>query len=124
MVQSLNTTIEFQAKGQSYLGIGGQVGTFLVGDKALEFYNDRNVQDFIQIPWENIHSIGANVSRSKVSRHFEVSTDLGNFQFASPDSGRILKIARQHIGDEKVVRLPTLVQLTWKKIQQALAKKD
>ncbi|MBF0844433.1 DUF956 family protein, partial [Streptococcus danieliae] len=37
MVQSLNTTIEFQAKGQSYLGIGGQVGTFLVGDKALEF---------------------------------------------------------------------------------------
>lgn len=123
MVQSLNTSVEFQTRGQSYLGVGGQVGNFLVGDKALEFYSDRNVQDFIQMPWENIQSIGANVSRGKVSRHFEVKTDLGNFRFSSPDSGRILKIARQHIGDEKVVRLPTLVQLTWKKIQQALAKK-
>lgn len=123
MVQSLNTQVELKARGQSYIGIGGQVGNFLVGDKALEFYSDRNVQDFIQMPWENIQSIGANVNRGKVSRHFEVNTDLGNFRFSSPDSGRILKIARQHIGDEKVLRLPTLVQMTWKKIQQALAKK-
>ncbi|MBF0805334.1 MULTISPECIES: DUF956 family protein [unclassified Streptococcus] len=123
MVQSLNTQVDLKARGQSYIGIGGQVGNFLVGDKALEFYSDRNVQDFIQMPWENIQNIGANVSRGKVSRHFEVNTDLGNFRFSSPDSGRILKIARQHIGDEKVLRLPTLVQMTWKKIQQALAKK-
>ncbi|RXS39890.1 DUF956 family protein, partial [Streptococcus pyogenes] len=30
--------------------------------------------------------------------------------FASGDSGKILKITRQHIGNEKVITLPTLMQ--------------
>ena len=32
------------------------------------------------------------------------------FFVASKDSGKILKIAREHIGNDKVVRLPTLLQ--------------
>ena len=50
MAQSQNTKIDFQTTGTSYLGIGGKVGKFLVGDKALEFYADANVEDYIQIP--------------------------------------------------------------------------
>ena len=110
MAQSLNTTVSFQTTGVSYLGIGGKVGKFLVGNRALEFYADANVEDFIQIPWESINQIGANVSGKKVSRHFEIFTDQGKFLFASKDTGKILKIARTYIGNEKVVRLPTLVQ--------------
>ncbi len=112
MPQSLNTAISFQTTGVSYLGMGGTVGKFLLGDKSLEFYNDKNVEDYIQIPWENINQIGANVSRRKVSRHFEIYTDRGKFLFASKDSGKILKIAREHIGNDKVVKLPTLLQKT------------
>ncbi|MFU1822341.1 DUF956 family protein, partial [Enterococcus faecium] len=78
--------------GVSYLGMGGKVGKFLLGNKGLEFYSDTNVEDYIQIPWENIEKIGANVSRNKVSRHFEVFTDKGKFLFASKDSGKILKV--------------------------------
>ena len=110
MTQSLNTTVSFQTTGVSYLGIGGKVGKFLVGDRALEFYADANVEDFIQIPWESINQIGANVSGKKVSRHFEIFTDKGKFLFASKDSGKILKIARETIGNDKVVKLPTLIQ--------------
>ena len=123
MAQSLNSTVELTTTGVSYLGMGGKVGKFLLGNKGLEFYSNANVEDYIQIPWENIEKIGANVSRNKVSRHFEVFTDTGKFLFASKDSGKILKVARQHIGNDKVVRMLTLVQVLMKKLTIFVKKK-
>ncbi|MCO4471265.1 DUF956 family protein [Streptococcus infantarius] len=123
MAHSLNSTVELTTTGVSYLGMGGKVGKFLLGNKGLEFYSDANVEDYIQIPWENIEKIGANVSRNKVSRHFEVFTDKGKFLFASKDSGKILKVARQHIGNDKVVRMLTLVQVLMKKLTIFVKKK-
>ncbi len=123
MAQSQNTKIEFQTTGTSYLGIGGKVGKFLVGDKALEFYADTNVEDYIQIPWDTIHQIGANVSGKRISRHFEVFTNKGKFLFASKDAGTILKYARNHIGNEKVVKLPTLIQTIGQFFKNLFAKK-
>lgn len=123
MAQSLNSTVELTTTGVSYLGMGGKVGKFLLGNKGLEFYSDANVEDYIQIPWENIEKIGANVSRNKVSRHFEVFTDKGKFLFASKDSGKILKVARQHIGNDKVIRMLTLVQVLMKKLTGFVKKK-
>ena len=116
MAQSINSTVELTTTGVSYLGMGGKVGKFLLGNKGLEFYSDANVEDYIQSPWENIEKIGANVSRNKVSRHFEVFTDKGKFLFASKDSGKILKVARQHIGNDKVIRMLTLVQIIIKRL--------
>ena len=123
MAQSLNKVIELQTTGISYLTFSGKVGKFLVGDKALEFYPDVNVEQFIQIPWSSINQIGANVSGRRISRHFEVFTDQGKFLFASKDSGVILKIAREKIGNDKVVKLPTLLQVIGKKIKNLFAKK-
>ena len=123
MAQSQNTKIDFQTTGTSYLGIGGKVGKFLVGDKALEFYADANVEDYIQIPWDTIHQIGANVSGKRISRHFEVFTNKGKFLFASKDAGTILKHARNHICNEKVVKLPTLIQTIGHFFKNLFAKK-
>ncbi|HEM3641618.1 TPA: DUF956 family protein [Streptococcus suis] len=123
MAQSLNTRVEIQTIGVSYMGFGGKVGKFLAGDKALEFYPDSNVERYIQIPWESITTMGANVSGKKISRHFEVSTQQSRFLFASKDSGKILKIARQHIGNDKVVKLPTLLQTIGRKVTNLFAKK-
>ena len=123
MAQSLNQVIDLQTTGTSYLSISGKVGKFLVGDQALEFYPDVNVEQYIQIPWSSIQQIGANVSGRKISRHFEVFTDQGKFLFASKDSGAILKIAREKLGNDKVVKLPTLVQVIGKKIKNLFAKK-
>lgn len=123
MAQSLNSTVELTTTGVSYLGMGGKAGKFLLGNKGLEFYSNANVEDYIQIPWENIEKIGANVSRNKVSRHFEVFTDKGKFLFASKDTGKILKVARQHIGNDKVVRMLTLVQVLMKKLTIFVKKK-
>lgn len=123
MAQSINSTVELTTTGVSYLGMGGKVGKFLLGNKGLEFYSDANVEDYIQIPWENIEKIGANVSRNKVCRHFEVFTDKGKFLFASKDSGKILKVARQHIGNDKVVRMLTLVQIIIKRLSRFVKRK-
>ena len=123
MAQSLNQVIDLQTTGTSYLSISGKVGKFLVGDQALEFYPDVNVEQYIQIPWSSIQQIGANVSGRKISRHFEVFTDQGKFLFASKDSGAILKIAREKLGNDKVVQLPTLLQTIGQKLKNLFAKK-
>ena len=123
MAQSLNKVIDLQTTGTSYLSISGKVGKFLVGDQALEFYPDINVEQYIQIPWSSIQQIGANVSGRKISRHFEVFTDQGKFLFASKDSGTILKIARKKLGNDKVVKLPTLIQTIGQKFKNLFAKK-
>ncbi|WP_293957455.1 DUF956 family protein [Streptococcus sp.] len=123
MAQSLNQAIDLQTTGTSYLSISGKVGKFLVGDQALEFYPDVNVEQYIQIPWSSIQQIGANVTGRKISRHFEVFTDRGKFLFASKDSGAILKIAREKLGNDKVVKLPTLIQTIGQKLKNLFAKK-
>ena len=123
MAQSLNQVIDLQSTGTSYLSISGKVGKFLVGDQALEFYPDVNVEQYIQIPWSSINQIGANVNGRKISRHFEVFTDQGKFLFASKDSGAILKIAREKLGNDKVVKLPTLLQTIGQKFKNLFAKK-
>ena len=123
MAQSLNKVIDLQTTGTSYLSISGKVGKFLVGDQALEFYPDVNVEQYIQIPWSSIQRIGANVTGRKISRHFEVFTDQGKFLFASKDSGAILKIAREKLGNDKVVKLPTLLQTIDQKFKNLFAKK-
>ena len=123
MAQSLNKVIDLQTTGTSYLSISGKVGKFLVGDQALEFYPDVNVEQYIQIPWSSIQQIGANVSGRKISRHFEVFTDQGKFLFASKDSGAILKIAREKLGNDKVGKLPTLLQTIGQKFKNLFAKK-
>ena len=123
MAQSLNQVIDLQTTGTSYLSISGKVGKFLVGDQALEFYPDVNVEQYIQIPWSSIQQIGANVSGRKISRHFEVFTDQGKFLFASKDSGAILKIAREKLGNDKVVKLPTLLQTIGQELKNLFAKK-
>ena len=123
MAQSLNKVIDLQTTGTSYLSISGKVGKFLIGDQALEFYPDVNVEQYIQIPWSSIQQIGANVSGRKISRHFEVFTDQGKFLFASKDSGAIRKIAREKLGNDKVVKLPTLLQTIGQKLKNLFAKK-
>ena len=116
MAQSLNKTVLLNTTGTSYLSIAGKVGQFLVGDQALEFYPDVNVEQFIQIPWNHINQIGANVTGRKISRHFEVFTDKGKFLFASKDSG-------EKLGNDKVVKLPTLIQTISQKFKNLFAKK-
>ena len=60
MAQSMNTKVDLVIKATSYQGLNSY-GKIMVGDKAFEYYNDRNVNDFIQIPWEEVDYVVASV---------------------------------------------------------------
>ncbi|MEX0381307.1 DUF956 family protein [Leuconostoc sp. MS02] len=121
MVQSLNKRVDLTAQGISFLGIGAQYGQFLIGDEAFEFFNDNNVDDFVQVPWPNIKVVYASVSsKNKISRRFRIETDNGKFDFSSPESGRVLKTMRAHIGNEKILKNPTVL----KRIMSTFKKKN
>lgn len=87
MAQSLNKTVEFHTTGVSYLGVGERLEN-PSRECRFEFYADANIEDYIQIPWQEIERIGANVSGRKISRHFEIYTRESKFLFASKDSGK------------------------------------
>ena len=50
MAQSLNSKVDLTIKATSFAGLSTN-GNVMVGNKAFEFYNERNVEDCIQIPW-------------------------------------------------------------------------
>lgn len=113
MVESLNTRADLTTDGISFLGIGARYGKILIGDHAFEFFNEKNIQDYIQIPWSEVNYVQAQVSHNKIGRRFKFNTTIGELDFSSKDAGKILKGIREYIGNDKVVRAPTL----WQKIK-------
>ena len=109
MAQSLNTKVELTIKATSFMGLA-TYGDMMVGDRALEFYNERNREDFIQIPWDCVDHIAASVmNRDKTIASFAVFTTINGhaFSVSTLDNKKTLRAIREHIGDDKLVRSPT-----------------
>ncbi len=107
MAISKNTKVLFNTKGNLLSGmLGNKNGDILVGDKAFEFYNSRNPEDYIQIPWEEIKLVRAQIFfNDKYIRGFFVDTkSAGTFNFVVKNAGKTLKTMRDFIGNEKIVR--------------------
>ena len=107
MAISKNTKVLFNTKGNLLSGmLGNKNGDILVGDKAFEFYNSRNPEDYVQIPWEEIKLVRAQIFfNDKYIRGFFVDTKSeGTFNFVVKNAGKTLKTMRDFIGNEKIVR--------------------
>ena len=102
----------------AYVGLGSVYGKLLIGDKAFEFFNDANVEDAIQIPWDTIYHVEGVVSRNnKIGRQIVVvlnrqgnSKRQNHLRFSSKESGKILKLVREHLGNDKVVKAPIIIR--------------
>lgn len=105
MVQSLNKKVDLTIKATSYLGLASY-GKVMVGDKAFEFYNDRNIKDYIQIPWEEVNYVMASVilKGKWIPRFAIVTKKSGKFTFSSRDNKALLRAINKYVASKNLVR--------------------
>ncbi len=79
----------------------------MIGNNALEFYNERKPEDFIQIPWSEIDHVAASVlfGGKKISRFaiFVTGSESG-FSFSTRDNKATLRAMREHVPEDKLLR--------------------
>ncbi|MDR1568026.1 MAG: DUF956 family protein [Streptococcaceae bacterium] len=110
MVQSINTTSELTTKGTSFLGLG-EYGKIMIGDKGYEFFNDRNINDYIQIPWEEVDYVEVSIMfKGKWIPRFAIVTKRnGRFSFSAKDPKQVLRAIREHIPADKILKAQTFL---------------
>ncbi len=110
----MNTKVLFSTKANFLSGgFGSKNGNVLIGNNAFEFYNTRNPEDYIQIPWEEIERVRAQMFfKDKYIRGFFIDTkNSGSFNFVVKEAGKSLKIMRDFIGNEKIVRNKSIISI-------------
>ena len=110
MAQSQNTKVDLTIPATMFVGLT-TTGNMMVGDKALEYYNERNVEDYIQIPWDQIDHIAASVLLGgRIIPRFAVFTkENGHFAFSTRNNHKALRAIREYVGGEKIVRYETFL---------------
>jgi hypothetical protein len=103
MAQSQNTSVDLTIKATSFSGIG-TYGDVMVGDRAFEFYNERNPEDYIQIPWTEVDHIAAEVVGKKIVRFAIFIKQGGHFSFSTRDNIKCLRAVREYVGEDKMFR--------------------
>lgn len=106
MAQSLNSSVYYTAKATSFHGMS-TYGSVMLGNKAFEFYNERNPEDYIQIPWDQITYVAASVlfGGKKIARFaiFVKGSESG-FSFSTRDNKATLRAMREHVSEGKLLR--------------------
>ena len=114
MAISMNTKVLYTTKANTLNGMfGNKNGNILVGNNAFEFYNSRNPEDYIQIPWNEIIRVRAQLFfKDKYIRGFFIDTkNSGTYNFVVKNAGKTLKTMRDFLGNEKIVRNKPLLSM-------------
>ena len=106
MAQSMNSTVDFTIKATSFSGLS-TYGDVMVGNAAFEFYNERNPEDYIQIPWEEVDHVAAEVIGKRIPRFAIFVSEGGHFAFSTRDNKATLRAVREYVGEDKLVRSET-----------------
>lgn len=106
MAQSQNSSVYYTEKATSFHGLG-TYGTVMLGNKAFEFYNEKNPEDYIQIPWDQINYVAASVlfGGKKIARFaiFTKGSESG-FSFSTRNNKATLRAMREHVPEDKLLR--------------------
>lgn len=105
MAQSLNTKVDLVMKATSFHGMNNY-GNIMVGDKGFEYYNGQKVEDYIQIPWEEVDYVIASVMfKGKYIPRFAIQTKRsGTFSFSAKKPKEVLRAIRKYVPSERMVR--------------------
>lgn len=121
MVQSLNTKSELVMQATSHLGLM-DYGKIMIGDKAFEFYDDRDKKNYIQIPWSEVNYVVVSVMfGGKWIPRFGIRTKKnGLFTFSSKDPKRVLRQIREHIDADNIVKSLSFFQVVGRGVKRLL----
>ncbi|WP_152658438.1 DUF956 family protein [Oceanobacillus sp. CFH 90083] len=105
MVQSINTKVDLVIKGTSHIRIS-DYGQIMIGDKGFEFYNNRDVHKYIQIPWEEVDYVIASVMfKGKWIPRYAIQTKRnGTYTFSSKDPKRVFRAMREYVDPNRMVQ--------------------
>lgn len=104
MVQSQNKEVDLSIKARCLNGFTSD-GDIMIGDKAFEYYNEKNLEDYIQIPYKEISFVSASVLFGKKINRFAIHTKKnGNFIFTSRDNKKVLRALNNYIDSNKLRR--------------------
>lgn len=105
MAQSLNTKVDLTINATSYMGMA-TYGKVMVGDNAFEFYNDKNVEDYIQIPWQEINFVSASVILKGrwIPRFAIITKTNGTYTFSSRDNKSLLRAIQGYVDAQRMVK--------------------
>lgn len=123
MVQSMNTKIDIAVQGTSFHGLS-TYGKIMVGDRAFEFYNDRNLKDYIQIPWEEVDYVTASVMMKgkKIPRYAIVTKKNGSYSFASKEPKKVLRAVNQYVPSDRMLRSLNAFEVVKKRLTSVFKK--
>ena len=111
MAQSQNSRVDYTAKATSFLGLTS-TGNVMIGNRAFEFYNERNPEDFIQIPWDDIDHVAASVMfGNKIPRFAIITKESGTYSFSTRDNKATLRAMRAYVPEEHLVRSPNFFEV-------------
>ncbi|WP_296129806.1 DUF956 family protein [uncultured Anaerococcus sp.] len=109
MVQSQNSRVDLKIKANLLGGLLSR-GDLLIGNKAIEYYNERDVRDFIQIPYKEIKLITASVILDKKISRFVIHTKAnGDFIFNTKDNKKVLRAINKYLPDDKLRKSLTIM---------------
>ncbi|MDD6795062.1 MAG: DUF956 family protein [Clostridiaceae bacterium] len=125
MVQSINTKVDLVMDSTAFTGLN-DYGKIMIGDKAFEFYNDRDPRKFIQIPWEEVESVIASVMfKGKWIPRYAIKTKKnGTYTFASKDTKHVLRAVRNYVDPANMVRSLSFFQVLKRGIKSIFTKKN
>ncbi len=103
MAQSMNSSVDYVVSATSFAGLG-TYGSMMVGNKALEFYNERNPEDYIQIPWEEVDYISAEVIGKRIVRFAVFIRQGGSFSFSTRDNKATLRAITAYVDEDRMRR--------------------
>lgn len=111
MAQSQNSSVDLALKATSFQGLT-TYGDVMVGNAAFEFYNEKNPEDYIQIPWDQVDYVAAEVLPGKKIARFAIFTkENGHFSFSTRDNKATLRAMRAYIPGDRLQRSPSFADV-------------
>lgn len=111
MAQSQNSSVDLALKATSFQGLT-TYGDVMVGNAAFEFYNEKNPEDYIQIPWDQVDYVAAEVLPGKKIARFAIFTkENGRFSFSTRDNKATLRAMRAYIPEDRLQRSPSFADV-------------